>query len=282
MNFSDLLVVVALGSGLYAVVVALTGQRQFLLKAVNPHRLTWLLAAVSVLWVGLSLMRWEAGSWDLRTWGGLFAQLISDAPTPPRVKVASVAIFFGASLAGLVLWCTVVHPRDPTAFRRPEHRAAAFRYYVVRLGGGLDYAMLALGDGQRLEEGFNRTQVARWCSHLPKVAPEGQPPRVRTPEDQLEVWRQLAARLHERMKELDALIEPARQGYHRGLIFDAEYGGMFFRYLRSPDPRDPVSSGLYLFAATLNQEEMNSGRAERHFQLLLEAVKHIDRSVRVA
>ena len=39
-------VVVAFGSGLYAVIVALTGQRTFLLRAVNPHRITWLLATL--------------------------------------------------------------------------------------------------------------------------------------------------------------------------------------------------------------------------------------------
>lgn len=40
MNFSDLLVGFALGTGQYALLVALTGQRQFLLRAANPHLLT--------------------------------------------------------------------------------------------------------------------------------------------------------------------------------------------------------------------------------------------------
>jgi hypothetical protein len=281
MNFSDLFVVVALGSGLYAVLVAVTGQRQFLLKAVNPHRLTWLLAGVSVLWVGLSLMRWEAQTWSMETWLRLFAQLVTDAPTPARVKVASVALFLASLLIALVVWCVLFFPRDPGAFRRPQDRRAAFRYYV-RLRGGLDFALLALGDGERLEEEADQRQIQTWCVNLPKVKVGDEPARARTAGDQIEFWRQLAAQIHERMRELDTLVETANQGHNRRLVFDCEYGGLFFRYLRLPDPLNKVDTGLYLFGATLNQAEMTNSRAEQHFQLLLEALKQIDRSIRVA
>jgi hypothetical protein len=281
MNFSDLFVVLALGSGLYAVLVAITGQRQFLLKAVNPHRLTWLMAGVSVLWVGLSLMRWEAGSWALPVWGELLGQLVSDAPTPARVKVASVALFLGLVLILLVGWCVVVFPRDPSVFRGPKDRKAAFRYYVG-LRGGLDFALLALGDGEVLVEEADLRQVKAWGENLPKVKVDNAPARLRTATDQVEFWRQIATRIHERMKELDQLVETAHQGHNRRLVFDCEYGGLFFRYLRLPDPTNRVDTGLYLFGATLNQMEMTNGRAEQHFHLLLEALLHIDRSVRMA
>jgi len=98
LNPSDLLVVIAIGAGLYAILISLTKQKQFLLKAVNPNRITWLLAGVSVLWVGLSLMRIEAQSWDLEVWGKLLQQLVTDAPTPPRVKIAAIAVFFSTLL----------------------------------------------------------------------------------------------------------------------------------------------------------------------------------------
>jgi hypothetical protein len=74
----------------------------------------------------------------------------------------------------------------------------------------------------------------------------------------------------------------AHQGHNRRLVFDCEYGGLFFRYLRLPDPVNQLDTGLYLFGATLNQTEMTNGRAEQHFLLLLEALHHIDRAVRVA
>jgi hypothetical protein len=281
-NFSDLFIVVALGSALYGLVVAVTGQRQFLTRAVNPHRGTWLIAAASVFWVGLTLMRWEAGNWEFAAWASLLAQLVTDAPTPPRVKVASLAILFGFVLLFVVLWCVFFFPRDPSTYRRPSDRRAAFRYYVTRLRGGLDYALLASGDGEQLEEEADRRQIRIWCPHLPKVQPDDGALRVRTEEDQIKFWRLTAAQIHARMKDLDALVETAHQGRNRWLIFDGEFGGLFFRYLRLADPRDRVDTALYLFGATLNQSEMSSGRAEQHFQLLVEALKHIDRAIRVA
>lgn len=282
MNVSDLFVVVGLASGLYGVLVAVTGQRQFLIKAVNPHRLTWLIAGVSVLWVGLSLMRWEAQGWDAYKWARLFTQLVSEAPTSVRVKIASVALFFGLVLIVLVLWCVVVLPRDPSTFRRPEDRRAAFRYYVRWLRGGLDFALLGLGDGEVLEQEASPRQIQACCVNLPKVKVGDEPPRHRTAQDQIELWRQVAARVHHRMRDLDALVEGASQGHNRRLVFDCEYGGMFFRYLRLPDPTSELDTGLYLFAATLNQAEMLNGRAEHHFHLLLDALNNIDRAIRSA
>jgi hypothetical protein len=283
MNFTDLFVVIALATALHGLVVAVTGRRQFLAKAVNPHRGAWVVAAASVLWVGVSLLRWEAQSWDPPTWGRLLAQLVTDTPTPPRVKVASMAVLLSGVFFGLVIWCRLTLPRDPSTFRRPEDRRAAFRYYVTTLRGGLDYALLAYGDGDRLEEAVDARQVQARCPHLPKVQfAEGEPPRARTADDQVQAWREQAQRIHERMGELDGLIEPAHHGRNRRLVFDAEFGGMFFKYLRLSDPRSKVDTGLYLFGATLNQVEMNSRRADSHFHLLLEALEHIDRSIRVA
>lgn len=282
MNFSDLFIVIVLVSALYGLVVALARQRHFLSKAVNPHRATWLVAAVTTFWVGVSLLRWEAGTWDLPTWGSLLSQLVTDAPAPARVKVASVAIFLGVVFFLLVVWCMVYLPRDPSTFGRPERRSAAFRYYVAKLRGGLDYALLASGDGQHLEEVANIKQIEQRCQLLPKlVTSDGAPPVARTVNDQIRFWREMAHIIHERMPELDALIEPAHHGRNRRLVFDAEYGGFFFRYLRQPDPRAKIDTALYLFGATINQASMDNQSAAEQFRLLLEALEHIDRSIRV-
>jgi hypothetical protein len=283
MDFSDLLVVLVLASALYALLVALSRQRHFLAKAVNPHRASWLVAALGIIWVGFGILRLEAQSWSLATWSHLVRQLVTEEPTPARVKVASLAILMGVTFLLLVAWCQLFLPRDPSTFRRPEDRKAAFRYYVARLRGGLDYALLACGDGEQLEEAVDVKQTRMRCPHLPKVqvAPS-EPPRCRTVDDQVEFWRQMARLVHQRMPELDALIEPARQGHNRRLVFDAEFGGFFFKYLRAPDPRSKVDTGLYLFAATLNQVELDNQRAEQHFHLLLEALQQIDRGIRVS
>ena len=63
-------------------------------------------------------------------------------------------------------------------------------------------------------------------------------------------------------------------------FIDCEFGGLFFRYLRLPNPANQLDTGLYLFAATLNQTEMTNGRAQQHFQYLLDALHHVDRAVR--
>lgn len=282
MNFSDLFIVIVLASALYGLVVALTRQRHFLAKAVNPHRATWLVAAASTFWLGVSLLRWEASSWDLSTFAALLSQLVTEAPTPARVKVASMALFLGIVFFGVVVWCTAFLPRDPSTFRRPEHRKAAFRYYVTKLRGGLDYALLGCGDGERLEEAAHVQQIQLRCPYLPKVqGVDGAPARERTVDDQLQFWRETALVIHQRMPELDSLIEHAHHGRNRRLIFDAEYGGFFFKYLRTPDPRSKVDTGLYLFGATVNQTAMDNQTAAGQFRLLVEALEHIDRSIRV-
>jgi len=280
MNFSDLSVVLILASTLYALIVALTGRQNFLVRAVNPHRGTWLLAALSILWVGIGLLRLEALSWDLPTWGALLSQLVTDAPATARVKVASLAILLSVVFLVLVAWCWLFLPRDPSNFRRLQDRKAAFRYYVTRLRGGLDYALLARGDGERLEEAAHTKQIERMCPHLPKVLfQEGAQPRIRTAQEQVAFWREMACRLTERMGELDRLIEQARHGRNRRIVFDAQYGGFFFKYLRLPDLDGTGDTGLYLFGATVSQEEMDTQEAERHFSYLLRALQNIDRHI---
>ena len=281
MDFSDLFVVIALASALYAIIVALTRQRHFLAKAVNPHRAAWLLAACAMLWVGVGLMRWEARTWDLRSLLGQLAQLVTEEPTPVPVKIGTLAIFLGVTFLTLVAWCYFFLPRDPSTFRRPEDRKAAFKYYVTRQKGGLDYALLGLGDGEVLEEVANPKQILSRAIHLPKVVAEGASPRIRTADDQILFWRQMALTLHKRMAELDGLIAAAHQGHNRRIAFDAEYGGFFFKYLRLPDPSSPVDSGQFLFGATLNQIELDNQTAELHFRYLMDAIGFIEKGIRV-
>jgi hypothetical protein len=280
-DVSDLLVVVASASALYAMIVALARQRHFLAKAVNPHRGAWLLAAAATLWVGLSLLRWEAQSWNAAALLGQLRQLVTEEPTPVRVKIGSLAIFLGITFLTLVAWCHFFLPRDPTTFRRPEDRKAAFKYYVSTLRGGLDYALLGLGDGEVLEEVANPKQILARAIHLPKVVVDATP-RIRTADDQIQFWRQMALSLHKRMADLDALIAPAQQGHNRRIGFDAEYGGFFFKYLRLPDPSSPVDSGQFLFGATLNQVELDNQTAELHFRYLIDAIVYIEKGIRVS
>ena len=82
------------------------------------------------------------------------------------------------------------------------------------------------------------------------------------------------------MASLDAAIAPAHQGTNRRMVFDCEYGGMFFAYLRPPLAGDVDCEPIYVFAATVSQEGMNMKLADAHFDLLMRALKGIDTSVR--
>src|SRR5204863_5668047 len=161
------------------------------------------------------LLRVEAKDWDLHHWGELLGQLVTDAPAPARVKVASVAILLSLVFFLLVIWSWLFLPRDPSTFYKPEQRSKAVHYYVKRLKGGLCYALLSWGNGERVEEAADIKQLQRLCPHMPKIDSPAQPARERTPDDQIQFWRTMARRLHERQDQLDALIEPAQQGRNR-------------------------------------------------------------------
>lgn len=281
MNYSDLFVVLVLASGLYGLIVALARQRQFLTKAVNPYRGAWLLAGFTCLWFGVGLLRLEAKSWDPNDWAVVLSALVTDSHLTTQGKVAAVAVLLGLLLIVIVAWCRFNCPRDPATFRRPHQRSKALRYYVAGLKGGLDYAVLMRPGGERLEEALEPKHILVALPQLPRVAACGERTH-RTPDDQLAYWRATAEHLHQSMTALDAAIAPAHQGTNRRMVFDCEYGGLFFDYLRPPIHGDGDAEPIYLFAATLSQEAMNMKLADSHFDLLVRALKQIDANVRVA
>ena len=278
-NLTDLFVVTVLASGIYGLIVALSGRKHFLEFGVNPYRGAWLLAAASCVSFGRGLLWWEAHNSDTSTLD-LLRMLVSDEKTPLRVKIASVAAILGIVLAMLVVWCVRNLPRDPSTYRRPEDRQKAMRYYVVSLKGGLDYGILCDGDGQQLIESVDEKQVGKRLEYLPRVsAGEGQAMQPRTAAQQIGYWREAAKVLHQRMQTLDEIIAPAHQGRNRRILFDAQYGGFYFIYLRLSDPRDGQADCLYLFGATLNQSQINDKVADHHFDLLVGAMRNIYRSI---
>jgi hypothetical protein len=281
MNYSELFVVVLLAAGLYGLIVALARQPQFVTKAVNPYRVPWFLAGLTALWFGVGLLRLEAHSWDIRALTDVLASLVTDAPLSTRGKVAAVAILLGLLFIVLVIWCWVNYPKDPTNFRRPSQRGKALRYYVTKLKGGLEYAVLMRPGGERLEEAVEVRHLRACLPNLPRVN-GGTERTCRTMDDQIAFWRQTAEHLHQSVAALDSAVAPAHQGATRRVAFGCEYGGMFFAYLRPPVPGNPDAEPLYLFAATVSQEAMNLKLADTHFDLLLQALKGIDTNVRSA
>ena len=145
--------------------------------------------------------------------------------------------------------------------------------------GGLEYAVLMRPGGERLEEAWE----PRHFAGLPAAPAAGQRrPRAGGPVGG-RPGRVLAAD-GRAPAPIDG--EPGRghrpgpPGDNRRLVFDCEYGGLFFAYLRPPVPGDPNAEPVYLFAATVSQEAMNLKLADGHFELLLRALKGIDTNVR--
>lgn len=281
MNYSDLFVVIAFAAGLYGLIVALARQRHFLTRAVNPHRGPWLLAGATAFWVGLGLLRLESPSWEPRELGRVLLSLVTDAPLSTRGKVAVVSVLLGGMFLFLVAWCRINFPRDPATFAQLNQRGKALRYYVAGLKGGLDYAVLMRPGGDRLEEAFEQRHIRKTLPQLPRV--QGPTERLeRTLDDQVAYWRATAERIHGSMGQMDEIIAPAHQGGNRRLVFDTEYGAMYFVYLRPPAAGAADPDPVFLFAAALDQAAVNLKTADMHFDLLMRALKQIDTNMRVA
>jgi hypothetical protein len=280
MNYSDLLVVIALVSGLYGLIVALARQRNFLTKAVNPYRGSWLFAGFTCLWCGVGLLRIEAKSWSPTEIGEVLQALVTDKPLSTQGKAAAVAILLGLLLCILVVWCYFNFPRDPITFRTPKQRAQAMQYYISKLQGGLDYAVLMRPDGERIDEAWHEGHIREAMPHLSRIT-DGDGTKVhRTFDDQISFWRSAAENMPKSLERLDECVAGAHQGGNRRIIFDTEYGGLFFAYLRPPE-KNSDGEELFLVAATLSQSAMNTKQADVHFDLMMRALRQIDSNLRV-
>jgi len=279
MDLSNLLLVVLYASCLYGLLVAMAREPRFLSRVVNPYLWQFSVVGVSVFLTGFGLLRWESNSSDFLDQLRPLGNLVTHHPTPPRVQVAAVAFLFGSILIAMVVWCRFNLPRDPSAFGRPQYRQRALDYYITRLNRGLDYAILVEGGGTVLAEAVHRRRVETFACYLPKCGDAGSA-HPRTLAEQLEGWRKCAHQIHERIGTLDEMLTVALHGRNRRIVFDTEYGGMFFLYLHPPEANRAQGECLYLFAATLCQEDMNTRHADEHFELLADALRRTERGVK--
>jgi hypothetical protein len=79
---------------------------------------------------------------------------------------------------------------------------------------------------------------------------------VHTPDEQLNCWDQLIEELHKSLQIVSGLSTDAgtRGMTATRLVLDVEMGGLLYAVVRG---------GGWLFAATLDQQSMNDGRAEK-------------------
>jgi hypothetical protein len=211
----------------------------------------------------------------------LLRQLVSDEKARAEVVGSVSFVVFGLSLLMLWFWCFWRLPRDPRTFSqnpkdlRAEY-ARALRHYV-RWEGGLDFAMLCeVRDGAHvvLAEGAADADIARGLARLPAFGSGViQLDPAKMAAEQKDRWRVESRKLFDHLPELEEMVLPVRQGKAVGVCFDVRYGAMFVEILDRPD--DTGSVWLYLFAASLNQHEVTTQTATRHFAGLVQAVRHV-------
>jgi hypothetical protein len=212
----------------------------------------------------------------------LLRMLVNEEKASAQVVGGMSMLVFAATLVLLAGYCWARLPRAPRTFNAnpgnlsKEYRKA-LRHYV-RWKGGLDYGLLFQVRGGALEvtaEGGYDKEILRGLDRLPGLHAEG----VRTPADvakQKRVWYDLAAGVFAKWRELNALVAPARHGHNVTIAFDLRYGAMFAEMIEEePNPPDGSGIGVFLFAVAMNQHEVNSLNAHRHFAAMSQAVRHI-------
>jgi hypothetical protein len=258
------------------------GSGRPLTDAINPNRRFLPLAAVGLFGSAYSLLL-QAVATDPqhRSQVDLLFALVRDEPAKPQVIGAASCVVFGVSLLMLWFWCYWRLPRDPRTFSqnpkdlRAEY-ARALRHFV-KWEGGLDFAVLCeVREGVHtvLAEGADDKDIARGVVRLPMFGSGViQLDPVKMAVEQKDRWRIESRKLFDHLPELEEMVLPVRQGKAVGVCFDVRYGAMFIEILDRPD--DTGSVWLYLFASSLNQHEVTTQTATRHFAGLVQAVRHI-------
>ena len=256
------------------------GSGRPLVEAVNPNRRFLPLFAVGLFGAAYTLLlrgAWRTNSSQL----ALLHQLVTEEKAPAEAVGAVSFVVFGLSVLLLWGWCWWNLPRDPKTFNAnpkdpPAEYARAIAHFV-RWDGGLDFAVLGEVRGgvhAVVCEGWSHRDIARGLARLPTVgtAAFALDP-AKAVDEQKGRWRTEARRLFDALPTLDELLAAVKQGPNVTVSFDARHGAVYFEVLERPDHPDGV--GLYLFAATLNQHEVNTLTTARHFYALAQAVRHV-------
>ena len=214
----------------------------------------------------------------------LLRKLVTEDKAPPEVIGTVSLVIFAAAVMMLAVWCWWRLPRSPLTFSpNPRDLVAEYRRalkHYVRWGGGLDFSLLLEVRGAEVHEvaaGTADKDIRMGLARLPGLHPAGHvPPDKPDAELQKQIWRDTAATLVAEWPKLDALLYPSRHGKNVAITFDLHYGALFAEMVEeSPAPPGGAATAIFLFAATLNQHEVTSLTAQRHFAMLGAAVRHI-------
>jgi hypothetical protein len=258
------------------------GSGRPLVEWINPGRKYLPFLAAALIGGMYGLLRFAVAKYQ-KGYAELLQKLITEEKAPPEVMGALTFVTIGAAVLMLAAWCWWFLPRAPQTFSpNPRDLVAEYRRalrHYVRWAGGLDFAILCEVRGGKLQviaEGASDKAILRGLNRLPGVhtAVEGQhAPDI---EAQKRIYREFAAELFDRWGQLNEVVAPARHGTNVAINFDLRYGALYAEMIEegtAPGGTHPV--GIFLFAAALNQHEVNTLSAARHFWMLSQAIRHI-------
>ncbi|QEL17753.1 hypothetical protein [Limnoglobus roseus] len=266
-NTTDLTKVAVVSAAFVGVLRAVFG-RPLVRAVINPHRLTWLLVAAAFAAGAAGLLRDATNTGNPLAWLVPLESLVTEERASGHVLVAAFALLNAGVILGVLAFCQLRLPRDPRAFRKRSHLAAAVQYYTA-LRGGIDFAaLIRLGreEGtkpQVLAVGVNRAEIQE------RLAATSHPEAA---DDRIRHWLDLAVELHHEFAALNGRLAKGGQGHNRRVLLDVQYGGYLFQYVRPPESGDDV---LFLFAATVLQQEVTTRQFEDHFELIVQAVRNV-------
>ena len=262
------------------------GSGRPLVEWINPGRRFLPLLAAGLLGISYSLLIravWKYG----HTHEELLTMLVSEERAKSEVVAAVSLACFSIAIIMLFLWTWWNLPRDPRTFSaNPKNHlkeyGKALRHYA-RWKGGIDYAFLAEvrnGVTTIVAEGSSERDIRLGLYRLPDVPNDSidKDPAAAIAQ-QKALWQAQAGRVFHEMPRLDELVTTVRQGTNVTLCFDVRFGAFYFELIERDEAKPETPTCLYLFAASLNEHEVSTMTAGRHFYSMAEAIRFIRRGV---
>ena len=250
---------------------------------INPGRQYLPLLALTMLGGAYGSLRIAALRTPDRSQLELLKKLVTEEKAPAEVVGAMSMVTFAVAIMMLACWCWWTLPRAPQTFSanprnlRKEYLRALKHY--VRWKGGMDFAIiceLRYGQLEVVAKAASDWDILRGMNRLPGINTAIDKAALPLVEGQINAWVDLARNLASNWTNTDAVLATARQGNTVAVQYDMRYGAVFAEMLeqQSSEP-GTIQVGLFLFAVTLNEYEVRTLMAHRHFSMLSLAIRHI-------